>query len=44
MIACAFAARLWWVTMTPLGADVLPDVNWRNARSSPVIDTLEGGR
>ena len=34
MNASAFAARFPCVTMTPFGREVLPHVNWRNARSS----------
>jgi hypothetical protein len=34
MIAKALALRLPWVTMTPLGADVLPEVYCRKHRSS----------
>jgi hypothetical protein len=34
MIALAFAARLPCETMTPLGLDVLPDVNCKKARSA----------
>ena len=33
MIAQAFAHRLAWVTTTPFGADVEPDVNCRNSGS-----------
>src|SRR5258705_12343889 len=33
MIARELAARLPWVTMTPFGLDVLPEVNCKNARS-----------
>ena len=39
MKASEFAARLPCVTMTPFGRDVLPEVNWRNARSSGSIAT-----
>ena len=34
MIAWLFTLRFRCVTITPLGREVLPDVNWRNARSS----------
>lgn len=33
-IAASLASRLAWVTMTPLGSLVEPEVYWRNARSS----------
>jgi hypothetical protein len=39
MNASLFAARFAWVTITPLGRDVDPLVNWRNARSSGVTFT-----
>jgi hypothetical protein len=34
MMAWLFAERFRWVTITPLGREVLPEVNWRKARSS----------
>src|SRR5580700_7272741 len=39
--ASMFAARLRWVTTTPLGTDVEPDVNCTNAASS--ADTAGSG-
>ena len=38
-----FAARFAWVSVTPLGRDVEPLVNWRNATSSrPTFSGLSG--
>ena len=43
MMHLMFAARFAWVSVTPLGRDVEPLVNWRKATSSsPIFSGLSG--
>ena len=36
------ASRFWWVSITPLGSPVVPEVNMISARSSGAISTSRG--